>query len=95
MLTLSEDQKDMQRNPHKNWQKLAKNICHGKFYLEEKFSSFGFEVYLNQSVFKYCELGPFEQKKKKIKLASLKSNKDIKTFTFPKQSHFSSPKMSD
>jgi len=42
--------------------KLAKNICCGKFW-KAKFSSFGFRVYLDQSVFRYGELGPFEQKK--------------------------------
>lgn len=85
----SEDQKDT----HKNWLKLAKNIYHGKFW-EENLPNFGFRIYLDQSVLKYGELGCSERKKKN-NLASLKSNKELKTFAFPKQSYFSSPEMSD
>lgn len=85
---LSEDQEDPQINPCKNWQKLAKNICHGKFW-EEKFSSFGFGVYLDQRVFKYGELGPFEQKKKNKPMQVWEAIKNIyiskaKPFFIPK-----------
>lgn len=47
---LWEDRKDSQKNPYKNWQKLAKNICHEKFW-EEKFSNIDFGVYLDLCTF--------------------------------------------